>query len=277
MVKTIGIIGCGNMGSAIALRLKPDYKVWAFDKDRNKTERLSHIDIADDIQDLIDSVGTLILAVKPQDFNALLSQIKQGAARKLLISIAAGISTGYIEHRLGKIRLIRAMPNLPLKIGKGMIVICKGKYAKKADLEFAQELFSHMGKTMLIEEGLMNAATAISGSGPGFFYRLIQGKTPEEQRVYAMDEFAPALSASAQEIGFNPEEAETLVFSTTQGSAALLAKSGLTPEALCAQVTSKGGTTEAGLRLLHATDSLGASVKAALKRAEELSRENQDE
>ena len=273
MKRKVGIIGFGNMGSAIYEWLKSKYQIWTFDKDRKKTKNLLNINITDNAVDLVSKVDTVILAVKPQDFDMLLMQIKKYTEGKLIISIAAGISTGYIENRLGRIHVIRAMPNLPVKVGKGMICLCKGNFATDNDLEFAKRLFDYMGQTMLIEENLMNAATAISGSGPGFLYHLIQNKPKDGWEDYAIREFIPALSASAQKIGFTPEQAQILSTTTTQGSVALLQEAGLPPKTLCIQVTSKGGTTEAGLKELHNIDSLDASVTAALKRAEELSKE----
>ncbi|MFH1578074.1 MAG: pyrroline-5-carboxylate reductase [Candidatus Omnitrophota bacterium] len=270
--KIIGIIGYGNMGSAIGGQLKSKYQIRAFDKDKNKTENLSGIDISDNVVDLVKGADVIVLAAKPQDFDALLSEIKQCIKGKLVISIAAGISTGYIENQLGDISVIRAMPNLPAKISKGIIALSKGSYSHDADLDFVRGLFNCLGETMLIEEGLMNAVTAVSGSGPGYLYYLIQDKDEHEQLDYANKEFIPALSLSAREIGFNPEQAQSLASRTAQGSIALLKETGLSPQELCAQVTSKGGTTEAGLNVLQSEGTLSLAVKAALKRAGELSR-----
>lgn len=130
-----------------------------------------------------------------------------------------------------------------------------------------------MGKTLTIKEEMMNAATAISGSGPGYFYHLIQGKQKEEWEDYGRNSFVPSLSASAQKIGFTPEQAQVLASATAAGSVALLKETGLSPKTLCIQVTSKGGTTEAGLKVLHSIDDLEATATAALRRAEELSKE----
>jgi pyrroline-5-carboxylate reductase len=272
MQKSIGIIGYGNMGSAIGQRLKSRYQIWAFDKDKNKTKNLSDIKIADNTADLVNRVNAVILAVKPQDFDTVLGDIKKHGKDKLIISIAAGITTRYIENKLDKIRVIRVMPNLPAKVTRGMIVLCKGNFASDIDLDFARQLFDYLGTTMFIEEDLMNAATAISGSGPGFFYNLIKDKPKADWQDYARIDFIPALSASAQKTGFSPEQAKLLARITTEGSIALLEETGLSPKELCSQVTSKGGTTEAGLRVLYGIDYLQDSVVAAMKRAEELSR-----
>jgi pyrroline-5-carboxylate reductase len=274
MEKTIGIIGFGNMGSAIGGRLKSKYQIWAFDKVKNKTKDLLDIDITVTVTDLINRVDAVILAVKPQDFDKALMQIKKCIKDKLVISIAAGITTSYIEKNLGRVGVIRVMPNLPAKVGKGMICLCRGNFATSDDLSFAKILFSYMGTTIIIEEKMMNAATAVSGSGPGFFYDLIQAKPKENWEDYSQKEFIPALSLSAQKIGFTAEQADLLAKMTTEGSIALLEKTGLSPEALCTQVTSKGGTTAAGLAALkHNIGFLEEATKAALDRARELSRQ----
>ena len=184
-----------------------------------------------------------------------------------------GPYTGYIENRLGKVRTIRVMPNLPVKIGKGMICLCKGHFATDDDLNFAKRLFDYMGTTMVIKEEMMNAATAISGSGPAFLYHLIQEKNDAREREeYAHSEFIPKLYEDAIKKGFTSAQAQLLAETTAIGSIALLKKTGLSPEILCKQVTSKGGTTEAGLKELHDIDTLSAATGAAIVRAEELSR-----
>jgi len=271
MKESIGIIGYGNMGSAIGERLKPQFRVWAFDKDKSKTGGLRGIKIAVDILSLINAVSAAILSVKPQDFDEVLKGISSAIDAKLVISIAAGISTAYIENRLGQVRVIRAMPNLPAKVGRGMSCLCRGSFASGGDLDIAKKLFDNLGETMPVEEPLMNAVTAVSGSGPGYFYYLLQDKPEKDWDNFAKNEFIPALTASAQGIGFSPRQARILADSTTEGSIALLRETGLSPSVLCKQVTSKGGTTEAGLKVLKSIQCLEASVKAALRRAEELS------
>lgn len=275
MKEIIGIIGYGNMGSAIGQQLKSKFKILVFDKDKSKTDNLLDIKIAHDAKDFVKRSDILLLAVKPQDLNRLLKEIKNYVEGKLIISIAAGISTRYIQRCLGQIRVIRAMPNLPAKIGKGMICLCRGDFADDNDLDFAKKLFDNLGDTMVIKENLMNAATAISGSGPGFFYHLIQDKQQDQWDEYGRNVFIPKLSEVAQSnaVGFSQQQAQVLTEATVQGSIALLKATGLSPKTLSIQVTSKGGTTEAGLKVLNSIDSLEVSIIAALERAEEFSRE----
>jgi pyrroline-5-carboxylate reductase len=269
---TVGIIGYGTMGAAISDRLRGAYKVFVFEKDLEKLKAVEGLSVLGSIEDIIDAAGTILIAVKPQDFDPVLQELRGKIAKKILISIAAGIPTQYIEENVGDIPVIRAMPNLPAKIGMGMICLCKGRYALETDLSFAQRIFDFSGKTLIVEESMMNAVTAVSGSGPGFFYGLIEHKPESEWAVYATNIFTPLLIEAAREIGFSQQQAQALAVATAEGSLSLLHQSKLSPQALRAQVTSKGGTTEAGLEALERTQSLVSAVKAATQRAEELSR-----
>jgi pyrroline-5-carboxylate reductase len=273
MKNKIGIIGFGNMGKAIGEQLKAKYSIWALDKDKTKTQDLCGIKVADNIIDLLNNVDTVILAVKPQDFETLLTEIKDYVKDKLIISIAAGLTTAYLEKALGNVRVIRAMPNIAAKIGAGITGLCKGKFATDSDLNFAKKVFAHLGATLIVKEEMMNAVTAISGSGPGYFYDLLEAQKIDDQ--ISLDkiskEFKQALTKAAYAISFDVEQAEILAEAIIKGSIALLKATGLTPAELKKQITSKGGTTEAGLNVLHRGGSLIEAVKAAKKRAEELS------
>lgn len=272
MTKKIGIVGFGNMGSSIAQRIKSKYQLIVFDKDREKSKGISGIRVADSIVDLFNEAEVLILAVKPQDFDSLLDEIKNFVKEKLIISIAAGITTGYIEKILGDIGVIRVMPNMPARFGEGMSCICKGRFATKKDLSSALKIFSYMGKTIIFNEDTMNAATAISGSGPGFFYDLIENKPKEEWKDYSRNVFIPQFSSAARSLGFSKKEAKLLVETTARGSLVMAEATGMNPLQLKQQIISKGGTTEAGLDILHKTGSLIEAAKAALKHAKELSK-----
>lgn len=260
------------MGSAIAQQLKTDYQVWVFDQDKNKTAGLSGIKVAQDIQDLVAKSEVIILAVKPQDFGLLLGQINNSVKGKLIISIAAGIGTGHIEKALGEIRVIRTMPNIAARIGKGVTCLCRGRFASDDDLDFARELFDYVGKTLKIDEKMMNAATAVSGSGPGYFFQAVESGEEEykNNRKEFMEEFIFSLTQAAESIGFNSEEARFLAKWTVTYSDALLSETHLSAHELKMQVASKGGTTEAALEILYKGGSLQEAVKAALRRAQDL-------
>lgn len=277
MNKTIGIIGFGNMGRAIGQQLKGDYQVLCFDQDSSKTEDLSQIKAAGAVEDLVNKAQVLILAVKPQDFDSVLNQIKGPIQDKLIISIAAGITTEHIEKTLGFARVIRAMPNIAAKIGEGVICLSKGKFATEEDFDFAENLFDYLGDAKRIEEAMMDAATAVSGSGPGFCFALSQSQNIdaaniEEFRRFVKNIFIPGLKQAAEDVGFSKEEAEFLAIRTGNSCIGLIVKTKSSAEELRMQVTSKGGTTEAGLEVLRNGGSLTEAVKAAKKRAGELSK-----
>lgn len=277
MHETIGIIGYGNMGSAIAEQLKKDYQICVFDKDELKTRGLKGaINGVLETALVVQNSGIIILAVKPQDFETLLALIKNSAAGpdKLYISIAAGITTGYIEKYLGIARVIRVMPNILLKAGMAITCLSKGKFATERDLEFTENLFTYMGETLAIKEELINAATAVSGSGPAYVCHYIEtglidaNNVSEEKKAVFLGDFKKA----AKDVGFSEEEAYFLVSNTFNGTINFLKKTKISAQELRKQVTSKGGTTEAALGILQNGGSLGVAVKAALKRAEELSK-----
>jgi len=281
MMKKIGIIGFGNMGSVIAERVKSaDAQIWVFDKDKNKIKGLSGVNISESGIDLVKNVEIVILAVKPQDFEQVLEDIKGAVKGKLVISIAAGITTGYIERKLetaGQIKVVRAMPNMPARIGKGMTCLSKGRFAGDGDLGLAKELFAKLGKILILEENMMNAATAISGSGPGYCYDLIESQRVDihndgELKKFKSD-FSKLLEKAAVSVGFNVSDAALLAVTTTSSSLSLIQLSGSSAAELKKQITSKGGTTEAALAVLNKGGTLEDAAKAALNRAKELSME----
>lgn len=277
MNERIGIIGFGNMGQAIVMQLKSAYKIYVFDKDKEKLNYLADIDTANDSVDLLSKVDVVILAVKPQDFEAVLNEIKGHIKNKLIISIAAGITISYIANIIDIARIVRAMPNIAVKTGNGVTCLAKGEFASEEDFDFAENLFDYLGETIRIDEKMMDAATAVSASGPGFCYDMCESQgvgtsNIDEFKKFVREIFVPLLKAAAQSAGFSPKEAEFLSVNTGNGCSSLLVGTKLSVSELKKQVTSKGGTTAAGLEVLHRGGSLEDAVKAAKKRAEELSK-----
>jgi len=262
MNKKIGIIGCGNMGSAIAQQLQGDYQIFIFDKDLPKTKSIPGVIVSDSAGSLIRSADVVILAVKPQDFDALLNEIKPAVKDKLIISIAAGITTGHIEEALGVVGVVRAMPNMPLRVGSGITCLSRGKFVSQEDFDSAQDLFEYMGETLCVEEKMMNAATAVSGSGPAYVCYFIN----KDKTIFLND-----FKTAAEGVGFNSDDARIIVKSTYEGTISFLNKTKIAPQELIKQVTSKGGTTESAFVVLNKGGSLLEAVKAARARAEELS------
>ena len=270
----VGIIGFGNMGSAIAERIKREYRVAVFDKDKNIIGNLTGIEAADNLPNLLKEAKTIILAVKPQDLDNILEGIRDCAVTPLIISIAAGITTGYIEKALGKARVIRVMPNMGARIGRSVTCLCGGSFAAERDILYAIELFNHLGITRKIEENMMNAVTAISGSGPAYYFAPIESNPKEyrENSGKVLKDFIASLAQAAEGIGFGRKEAKALAVLTANCAQELLVQTKSSPSELIKQITSKGGTTEAALEVLGRGGSLEEAVKAALARAETLAK-----
>ncbi|MFA4983868.1 MAG: pyrroline-5-carboxylate reductase [Candidatus Omnitrophota bacterium] len=274
MHDTIGIIGFGNMGSAMAEQLKPHSRVCVFDKDKSKTRTAKDVTVTDTMAGVAEKSDLLILAVKPQDIDGVLKSLREHLKGKLLLSIAAGISTGHIERIAGQARVVRAMPNIGVKISESVTCLSKGAFASEEDLEAAQELFYYLGATRIIDENMMNAATAISGSGPAYVFYFLEDSDMDAVNVpeHARHDMIKRLAQAAEGTGFKHEDAMFLAVNTVNMSLSLIRKTRMSPAELRLQVTSKGGTTEAALAALRRSGSWGDAAGAALKRAEELAR-----
>ena len=257
--KTVGIIGFGNMGSSIAQGLKSKYPLFVFDKDKNKTKAAQGIKITDSLVDLAVQSDILLLAVKPQDFDGVLTELKDKTAGKLIISIAAGITTSYIEKLLPQAKVIRAMPNMPVVIGEGITALVRGSFADDKDLKIASRIFAIFGPAVTIEkEEFINAVTAISGSGPAYLFYFVM-----------------AILEAAKELNLDKDTANKLVYHTIVGSMNLLNKENFDAIGLIGKVASKGGTTEAALKIFDESKLnkiILNAIMAAYKRAGELSR-----
>lgn len=272
--KAIGIIGFGNMGSAIAERIKTKYQVSVFDKDKEKTKGLSGIKIESSVVDLANEADVIILAVKPQDFSLVLEEIKDLAKDKLVISIAAGITIGYIEKVLGEVRVVRVMPNIGAKIGKAESVLCKGERATEQDLSYSKELFNNIGEIWVMEENMINAATAISGSGPAYIFNDMEIRQIDPHNVpkELEQEYIKRLKEAAERVGFDSKIAFDLAVSTTATSLSLSATAGISLSKLRQLITSEGGTTEAALKIICEKGDWSDAALAAKKHAEKLSK-----
>lgn len=270
--KKIGIIGYGNMGKAIAEGIKGKYAVCVFDKDKDKISALKNMALVDSPVELVKQSPVIILAVKPQDFDQLLNEIKDFIDDKLIVSIAAGITTEYMQKILGPMKVVRVMPNLAVKVGKSTTSICRGEFATGGDLKFVARLFKYLGKVFIFPEKMMDAATAIAGSGPGFWCELVKDMPEDEWGKYNREYFVPELSLAAEKLGFNKKEASLFSGLTTSGTLLTVRALNIAPKDLRDKIASKGGTTQAGLEVLHNTGSLIEAAKAAFLRSQELSK-----
>lgn len=258
----IGIIGGGNMGAAIINGIRPAYHVCVCERDERRCRYLRQrfgVTIRD-LQTVADCCDALILAVKPQDFEDILRELRGIITKdKLIISIAAGITCRYIEKRLGPgIRVVRTMPNLPAQVGQGMTAVCAGRAATRADLQKVRRIFNRIGKMVVVEEKWMDAVTAVSGSGPAYVFLFVE-----------------CLQKAAVSLGLKKDLSEQLVTQTLKGGLALLEKSKEDAGVLCARVTSKGGTTQAAMDVFFKNkfeEIFERALQAAQERAGELSK-----
>lgn len=265
--KLIGIIGLGNMGCALLNGLIGSGTVernrtFGFDVDIKRcrdVKRRFDISITESIEELCELSDAIIIAVKPKDMDAVLRDASIFTKGKLYISIAAGIMTRSIEKRLGaSARVVRVMPNTPALVGEGISAICKGRFATKDDLQFAKKVFHSVGDCVELNEKYFDLVTAISGSGPAYFFYLME-----------------ALIEAGEDLGLRKDLLRKLVGKTALGSAKLLVASEEMPELLRQRVTSRGGTTEAAIKIFERNRTKGIianAVRAAVKRSKELSK-----
>lgn len=262
------VIGGGNMGLTYAKSFLRSHSTTASDlmileKSADKAALLSKQQIGTVFsrpEECLHSADLIILAVKPQDCTTLFDTLRPHVdPQQVFVSIMAGISTTTITEALGAPKIIRAMPNLPAQIGMGMTVFTSTDAVTRMELVMVQNLINTTGKSIYVErETAIDAATAISGSGPAYVW-------------YVMN----SLIKAAQDMGFSASESELLVSQTFRGAIDLFDQTDLSCAAWIQRVCSKGGTTEAALRT-YADQAVEAGIvngaKAALQRAEELGR-----
>jgi pyrroline-5-carboxylate reductase len=265
-VSCVGFIGAGNMARAMGGGIaagKPGMRLVATDPDSGACERFASETggtIATSLNDVVAAADVLVLAVKPQVLGAVLDKLASSVrAEQIVVSIAAGFTLKSLARKLGaSCRLVRAMPNTPALVREGITVLVGGGAATDTDLESVRELFTSVGDAVVVaSESLLDAVTAVSGSGPGF--------------VFA---FAEAWLKAAESAGLAPELAERLVKQTLFGAATLWRTSGDPPDKLRAMVTSPGGTTLAGLEALEARGfarAVASAIESAARRSKELS------
>lgn len=250
------------MGGAIISGIASQYRVLLCEQDSAKANVLKtkfKVKVCG-LVELLNASDAVILAVKPQDFDSILSEMAEEIPKKVLvISIAAGITTSYIEKRLGKgIRIIRTMPNLPAQIKKGITAIARGKFAAAVDVKVAEKILGGVGKTVVMDEKWIDAVTAVSGSGPAYVFYFVE-----------------CFLKAAEKVGFDQKIAQLLVKETLRGSVDLYLSQDEDAGVLRQRVTSKGGTTQAALDEFLKADTEAIFVKAlqaAKKRAGELAK-----
>lgn len=257
----IGFIGTGVMGQAvIATLLSAGIKREEITFTRRKSELIDEVKSkfgieARSLEDLVRSSDLIFLAMKPQDLIALLDGIKGWLAPStLIVSLAAGKSTKVIQSTLGGSNpVIRVMPNTPMVVGEGVSALSASENVTREELEWIRTLLAAGGRAIVVEESLQDAVTAMSGSGPAYFFAFIE-----------------AMVKSGIELGLSESDATTLAIATIKGAAVMLEQSGKSATTLRENVTSPNGTTAAALRVFEER-ALDAMVAAAMKAARDRS------
>ena len=266
--KTIAFLGAGNMAEALMKGLlrasvAAPGEIVCTDRRQDRLAELAArygVRTNPDNRAAVVEASVVVLSVKPQVMNRLLAEIAPALdAGKLVISIAAGVPIAAIERKVGHgVRIIRTMPNPPALVGAGATAISPGEHASDADVAAAKALFDAVGTTVIVDEGLLDAVTGLSGSGPAYVFLVVE-----------------ALSDAGVKVGLDRRTSQDLAVQTVFGSAKLLLETGEHPGRLKDQVTSPGGTAIAGLHTLEAgglRTTLMDAVEAATRRSHELGR-----
>lgn len=275
-----GFIGAGNMaeafiGAVTRVGIIPSSMVYASDVNTERLNMLRKtygISVTDDNYKIFSMCDIVVLAVKPQQMSDVLSQITSRDEydidrRKIVISIAAGISLGKLESFLyaplgkeksGNLPIIRVMPNTPALVLAGMSGMTPNRNAVPGDINTARTILEAMGKVIEFKEDALDAVTALSGSGPAYVFYLIE-----------------SMIQGGIDMGLDPYDASILTVTTLKGSVALIEEIGESPELLRRRVTSPGGTTEEAFKVLEkkrVKETIIEAMTAAARRSKELSR-----
>lgn len=239
----IGFIGCGKMASAIIKGVLESGFVKNTDIISSElTEEIAHakskelnIEVVTDNTLVAKNSDVIFLAVKPHFIDVVVQQIKGELTEdKLIVSIAAGVCTSAIEKSAGiQIPVIRVMPNAPMMVLEGMSGVVRGRWAADEHIDFVKHIFCNLGKCILIDEDKIDVLTAISGSGPAFFYKILH-----------------EMALAGEELGLVYEDALLLAAQTSIGSAKLMLESALPAKQLIDNVSTKGGCTEVGVNVM---------------------------
>ncbi len=260
-MKTIGFVGGGNMaasiiGGLVSSGFSPD-SIFVTDLDQDKLQKLQQdfgICPVSSNAELVEKSSCVVLAVKPQVFRTVLQDVLEAVQlhKPLVVSIAAGIREKEISRWLGgDLAIVRTMPNTPALVQAGVTGMYANNKVLKQQRDFADTVLSAVGSTVwLQEERQLDAVTAVSGSGPAYFFLIME-----------------AMESAAQELGMDEQTARQLVLQTAFGAAKIAVQSDDSPITLRHKVTSPGGTTEQGVLALE-NGGVRQAFESALKAAE---------
>ncbi len=264
--ENLSLLGFGNMGQAIVKGLLRKNiflpsQIYIFDPADEKQQDAMKlgIQVLRNPDELLKKAHTLLIAVKPQMIQSALVPLSSVINKdNLIISIVAGISIRYIKDLLKnmELRIVRTMPNTPALVGEGITALSYSRECTEQDKSFAHQIFQSVGKTVVVPEEQIDIVTAVSGSGPAYFFYLCE-----------------CMIDAGKSLGLSEETAMALVRQTFYGSGTLLMSGDDLPEILRARVTSKGGTTESALKTMEARNMKSIVIEAiqsAYHRAQEL-------
>ena len=262
-MKRIAILGTGRIGEALLAGLLSSgwSDIVATSRSEARAAELHErhgVETTTSNADAIAGAAVVVVAVKPQDIDALLLSIRDAVTpEQTVLTVAAAIPTAYIEERLPDgVPVVRAMPNAPSTVHEGMAGVAAGAHASDEQLAIAEDVLSHLGRVVRVPESAMDAVTAVSGSGPAYFALL-----------------AEAMIEAGILLGLSREVSTTLVVQTMLGTAKQVRDEGMQPVELREAVTSPGGTTIAAIRELEMAGVRAAflnAIQAAMTRAREL-------
>jgi pyrroline-5-carboxylate reductase len=264
----LGVIGTGHI-AAVLLRRLLDSGYLTGDRiivtpSRKLTAHPLPVVVARDTPHAVRDAKIVMLAVTPQHFPAAAEAIRPVAGGdRLFLSLMAGVATDRVAEQLGgnDLRVVRAMPNLPFGLGRGVTGLFKGRHATRDDMEEVKHFFRAGGVTVEVEdESLMDAVTAVAGSGPAYFYYFVE-----------------MMMAGGVAAGLKPEDAQVLAAHACVGAGAMLLEKGASPRELREAVTSPGGTTQAAMNVLRerlVAEHVTEAVLAAFRRGQQLGRLN---
>ena len=267
-ITTVAFLGAGNMAEAL---VKGVLNAGLFVPSQIRVTDVSaarlalfadtyRVGASSDNRGAVAGADVVVLAVKPQVLPELLKEVRDSIpAGALVISIAAGIPLSAIEQGLKPgSRVVRVMPNTPALVGAGAAAFCLGHQASESDAVLVTSLFQAVGLVVRLEESMMDAVTAVSGSGPAYVFYL-----------------AEIMLRAARDLGLPDTAARSLVAQTLLGAARMLTETGVAPDELRRRVTSKGGTTAAAIEVLDAgqvRETWEKALHAACRRSKELAR-----
>jgi len=264
----ITIVGCGNMGLIYARAfLKYDFvnrkDLFLAVRDAARMEEVKKLNAGEVVltgDPVIGQSDLVILSVKPQDFSKLAVTLRPALKPgNTILSIMAGMKMDTIGEALGQRNMIRAMPNSPAELGMGMTAFTAGKNVPMPQVRLAENLLSTTGRTVFFEnEDLLDAVTALSGSGPAYFFYLVKN-----------------MIEAGKKMGFDDATSALLVKQTMHGAFHLINNAGKSLDDLIKAVASKGGTTEAAFKVFHEKqvgENLQEGILKARDRAEELAK-----